>query len=574
MPSNSVEKIKEKLDIVEVVGSYIKLQKAGSSFKANCPFHNERTPSFFVSPSRGSYYCFGCGAKGDIFTFIQEFEGLDFLDSLKLLADRAGVVLEKVNPKERGEKDRLLEILELASKFFEENLSKNIKAQKYLNDRGLSEKVIKSWRLGYAPNEWRGLEGYLSVLKIGDQEMLNVGLIKKSEEGKGSFYDVFRGRIMFPIFDASGKIIAFSGRIFDEAPDAPKYINSPETMLFNKSETLYGFDRAKTEIRKKDYSILVEGQMDIISCHQAGFTNTVASSGTAFTQAHLMKLKKLSNKIMFVFDADKAGFLAANKSAVLALDLGMEVKLAELPKGADPAELIKSDIEKWKEALRRATHLIDFYLDNLLSQKLEGRRLAKEVELKVLPYVNKLGSAIEQSHFVSQISKKTAIPEEAIWHDLRKLKSVQVSSLKEEKIATETEIKKRKNYIERRLLAILLWQKEEKNKIIDETKILKSLEQILGKDYVKDAVSASKSDRQALIFEAESYYENREDLDSEIEELLTNLKEDVLRERFVETMRELGLAEKSKDEKKSRELLKICQKITEELSELSVKKLI
>ena len=571
MPSNSVEKIKEKLDITEVVGSYIKLQKAGASYKAKCPFHNEKTPPFFVSPGRGTYYCFGCGAKGDIFTFVEELEGLDFLGALRLLADRAGIELEKIDPKARSEKDKLYEIMELASKYFEENLAKNQKAMQYLNQRGFEKETVKLWRLGYAENEWRNLQNHLSVLRVNDNEMLKCGLIKKSEQSKEGFYDVFRGRIMFPIFDQNGRIIAFSGRIFDDVPDAPKYINSPETELFNKSETLYGFDRAKTEIRKKDYSILVEGQMDLIACHQAGFTNTVASSGTAFTEGHLLKLKKLSNKIMFVFDADKAGFLAANKSAVLALDLGMEVKLASLPKGSDPAQLLKDDALNFKACLRNSRHLIDFYLDDLLAQRVEGRKLAKEVGEKVLPYVGKLTSAIEQSHFVSQISKKTSIPEEAIWFDLRKLKYVQTDNLKKEKVTTATEIKKRKNHIERRLLGIILWQREEKSKIIDESKILDRLKEITGK-IVSDFPEA-EGNREELIFEAENYYEGRENLEMEVEELLNNLKEDILREKFIETMHALDQAEKKKDGKKSKELLNLCQEITKELSELAVKRL-
>ena len=413
--SSSVEKIKEKLDVQDVIGSYIKVERAGGNFKANCPFHNEKTPSFFISPSRGTYYCFGCGAKGDIFTFVQEFEGTDFIGSLKILADRAGITLEQVNPKEKSESDRLHEVLELATQYFEKNLTENSKAIEYLTNRGLTEETRNSWRIGYAPNEWRALHTYLKTLKVTDSELEAVGLIKRSEKARedGS-YDVFRGRIIFPIFDPSGKVIAFSGRIFDDVPDAPKYLNSPETKLFNKSETLYGFDRAKTSIRKKDYSILVEGQMDLLMSHQAGFSNTVASSGTAFTEAHLIKLGRLSSKILFVYDSDSAGFHAALKSGALALSLGMEVKLAQLPKGTDPAELILKDENAWIDAMKNSKHLIDFYLDNLVQEKLDPRKLAKEVEKKVLPYVSKLKSSIEQSHYVSLISKRTGIREDAI----------------------------------------------------------------------------------------------------------------------------------------------------------------
>jgi DNA primase len=574
--SSSVEKIKEKLDVQDVIGSYIKLEKAGGNFKATCPFHNEKTPSFFVSPSRGTYYCFGCGAKGDIFTFVQEFEGTDFLGSLKLLADRAGVELERTNPKERSEKERLLEVLDLATRFFEDNLKENKKAQGYLFGRGLNAETMKEWRLGYAPNEWRNLREHLKSLKVTDKEMERVGLIKKSDSAReDGYYDVFRGRIVFPIGDPSGKIIAFSGRIFDDIPDAPKYLNTPETELFNKSETLYGFDRAKGAIRKKDYTVLVEGQMDLLMCHQGGFPNTVASSGTAFTEAHLGKLGRLSSKILFVFDSDKAGFMAANKSAVLALSLGMEVKLGELPKGTDPAELIKEDIEKWKESLRNSKHLIDFYLDDLLLQKLESRKLAKEVEKKVLPYVAMLTSAIEQSHFVSQIAKKTGIREEAVWNDLRKLPKAGTAEkvLEREKSEVNVETAKRKNYIMRRILGILFWQEGEKTKFIDTDKLRISLIGIAGDEYVAKAIAEYKNQKEEIIFEAEAYYGEDDDPTKELEELLLNFEEDILREGFVKVMNELETAERGHDEKKSKELLDICQTITQKLAELSKKRI-
>lgn len=574
--SSSVEKIKEKLDVQDVIGTYIKLEKAGGNFKAVCPFHNEKTPSFFVSPSRGTYYCFGCGAKGDIFTFVEEFEGTDFLGALKLLADRAGVELERTNPKERGEKERLLEVLELATLFFENNLLQNKDAQAYLQKRGLTPDTIKSWRIGYAINDWRQLHTHLKGLKVSDLEMEKTGLIKRSDRAKeDGFYDVFRGRIIFPLGDTTGKIVAYSGRIFDEVPDAPKYLNSPETALFNKSETLYGFDRAKALIRKKDYSLLVEGQMDLLMCHQAGFNNAVATSGTAFTEAHLLKLQRLSNKILFAFDSDSAGFMAANKSSVLALSLGMEVKLAELPKGSDPAELILNDISLWKESLRKSKHLIDFYLDNLINQKLEGRRLVKEVEKNVLPYVARLKSSIEQSHFVSQISKRTGIREEAVWDDLRKIPRgvTQENELKEGGRRVDEETRKRKNYIMRRILGILFWQEGEKERQIDTDALRLSLISIAGDEYVAKALREYSKEKDEVIFEAESYYSEKSDPSHELEELLLNFEEDILRELYVSMWHELEIAERAKDEKKSKELLNKCQDISQKLAELSKKRI-
>ena len=237
--STSVEQIKEKLSIEDVIGSYIKLERAGNSLKARCPFHNEKTPSFFVSPDRGGYYCFGCGVKGDIFTFVQEFEGIDFVGALKILADRAGVQLEKISPKVADKKERLYYLLEITTEFLEKNLQNEEIPLDYLKKRGLTEKTIKDWRIGYVRNEWRTIYDHLKSKGFLDEEMERAGVIKT--EGQNT-YDRFRGRIMFPLFDSAGRVIAFSGRIMPAFDDgkAGKYLNSPQTEIFDKSKTLYG----------------------------------------------------------------------------------------------------------------------------------------------------------------------------------------------------------------------------------------------------------------------------------------------------------------------------------------------
>ena len=274
--NSPVAKIKERLSIEEVVSSYIKLKKAGANLKAKCPFHNEKTPSFFVSVDRGSYYCFGCGASGDIFTFVEEFEGLDFRGALKLLADRAGVELAaytKEMKEAENEKEKLYRAMEEATLYFCDNLTQNREVLNYLKTRGLNEKSIKDFRIGFALLDWRLLYFYLQKKGFSDIEMEKAGLVKKSEKG---FYDRFRGRIMFPISDSSGRVIAFSGRIFSAqggsasgGVEQAKYLNSPETPIFSKHAVLYGIYKAKDSIRKNNFSILVEGQMDLILSHQA-----------------------------------------------------------------------------------------------------------------------------------------------------------------------------------------------------------------------------------------------------------------------------------------------------------------
>lgn len=457
-----VETIKERLDIVEIVGGHVKLEKSGRSYKGRCPFHNEKTPSFFVSPERGSYYCFGCGAKGDIFTFVQEVEGLSFREALKDLADRAGVVLKNSaeSRESKTEKDRLREALEEATCFFEAKLQENPEAQKYLLSRGLSEETIKEWRVGYAPAEWRSLYHFMLAHGFKPETLIKAGLAKPVADGVKEPYDVFRDRLVFPLSDSNGEVVAFSGRALGKEV-IPKYLNTPETVLFAKHELLYGLDKAKSEIRKKNYTVLVEGQMDLVLSHQAGVKNTVASSGTAFTSAHLERLKKLSSRILLAFDGDNAGEKAAEKSSELAMALGLEVKVASLPKDSDPADVIKKNPQQWKEILRESTSAVEFFLAKLIEREKDHRKLGKLIEGKILPLLALLTSSIERSHFVSLIAKRTGIKEEMIWDDLRRTKRPELRGetiLKEEKKVLE--VRSRREKMEERLAEVRTWLNE------------------------------------------------------------------------------------------------------------------
>jgi DNA primase len=312
---NQVSEIKYRLNIVDVVSPYLKLTKAGKNYKGLSPFKKEKTPSFFVSPERNTYYCFSTQKGGDAFTFIQEMEGVDFRGALKVLAEKAGIELTPENPETRKKTDRLFAILEDAARFFEATYAKNDEAQKYLAGRGLLPKSAKEWRIGYAPNDWRVLREHLLKAGFTDFELGEVGLTKKSDDGASSRepYDRFRGRIMFPITDTSDRVVAFSGRLFpdDGSGKAPKYLNSPETPLFNKGAILYGYSKAKNAIRRYNFSIMVEGQMDLVMSHQGGFPNTVAVSGTGLTDQHLELLARLSKNVIMAFDADSAGIASA-----------------------------------------------------------------------------------------------------------------------------------------------------------------------------------------------------------------------------------------------------------------------
>ncbi|MEX2029037.1 MAG: DNA primase, partial [Candidatus Paceibacterota bacterium] len=390
--NSPVDKIKERLSITEIVSSYIKLERAGANLKAKCPFHNEKTPSFFVSPERGSYYCFGCGASGDIFTFVEAFEGLDFKGALKILADKAGVTLSayaKENKGAESEKERLYQVMEEATKFFEENLKGNSEVLKYLTSRGLLDKTIQDFRIGVAHLEWRELYNHLKSKNFNDAEMEKAGLVKKTDkparnafskaDAGGGFYDRFRGRVMFPLADSSGRVVAFSGRLFQEDGKSAKYLNSPDTPIFKKSSVLYGLDKAKQSIRKNNFSIVVEGQFDLILSHQAGFKNTVATSGTALTGSdksdndttnNLGMISHLSENIVFVFDGDKAGLAASERATPIGLALfnDMNVKAASMPSGVDPADLISQEgVDAWRAVIRNAKHIIEFLVDRYVT---------------------------------------------------------------------------------------------------------------------------------------------------------------------------------------------------------------
>ncbi|MFA6324831.1 MAG: DNA primase [Candidatus Paceibacterota bacterium] len=547
MLNSPVQKIKERLSVEEVISSYIKIEKVGSSLKAKCPFHNEKTPSFFISNDRGNYYCFGCGAKGDIFTFVEEFEGLDFKGALKLLAERAGVQLENYNSENESEKEKLYRIMEEATKFFEKNLVANVPVLKYLKDRGLEDKTIKDFRIGFIKADWRELYNFLQKNGFKDLEMEKAGLVKKTEKG---YYDRFRGRIMFPISDSSGRIIAFSGRIFEDDGKSAKYLNSPETSIFTKSSVLYGLDKAKDSIRKNNFSILVEGQFDLILSHQAGYKNTVATSGTALSDSTISKenvvsnlglIRRLSKNLVLAFDADKAGFNAVNRASKIALSFGMDVKVALMPDNIDPADLIsKNGADAWKIAVKNSKHIIEFLLDKVLKDfASDTRKSGREIKEKVLPYVDMLESSIEKAHFLKKISDLSQIPEVALKEDLLKIEKEFKYEKEEIEKAKDSENKIfKKDYIERRLLGIILWQKNITKQSVDISKVSNELVNIL-KTTEEELLDKAKDNKEDLIFEAEVFYGGDVKLEKDVLELLHNLKEEYLNEELSTLMMKL-----------------------------------
>jgi DNA primase len=421
MATDSVAEIKSRLSIVDIISPYVKLKKAGRAYQGLCPFHKEKTPSFSVSAERGTWHCFGCGLGGDGFSFIEKIEGVDFKGALKLLAEKAGVPLEyaRTNPEAASKKDRLLALMNRASEWYAANLTGS-PAEVYAKKRGLTADTTKHWRLGFAPDAWRSLLEALTAQGFTTQELIAAGLIKEADGKPGTYYDRFRNRLMFPIRDSAGRVVAFTGRALADGEEA-KYLNSPETELYHKSEILFGLDVAKEAIRTRGFTCLVEGQMDVLMTHQAGFTNTVALSGTALTTQHLSVMKRYSENLMLVLDADSAGLKATARSAELALRQGLRVKVARLPEGKDPADLAGEDPKEFTKRIAGAKPVVEFFLAELAEKEKDQHRLRRLAESIILPLVLAIQSPMEREHFVQAVARSLGLSEESIKESLSRL---------------------------------------------------------------------------------------------------------------------------------------------------------
>lgn len=445
-----VSKIKDRLDIVDVIGGYMKIQKAGINYKGRCPFHNEKTPSFFVSPDRQIWHCFGCAKGGDMFEFVKEIEGVEFPEALRMLANKAGVQLESrrtyVSEGVADVKTKLYEISELATKFFQKQFQSaaGTRALAYLHDRGLTDGTIAEFRLGFAPQDWEALSKYIVSCGYTEQEAVDAGLAIRRDESKGrgrGIYDRFRSRIMFPIFDISGQTVGFTGRIFESSPsgqegagDKPldqegpvmaKYVNTPGTLIYDKSRVLYGLSKAKLDIRKADACILVEGNMDALMSYQAGVRNVVASSGTALTPHHLRLLQRYTKHLGFCFDTDQAGAMATRRGIGLALAQQFNISVIELrdPECKDPADFVKKHGPIWSDVVGAAKPVVDYYFDLArASYNPTSAESKKQVLAAVAPFVKRLPSSVERAHWVSQLAMLLQAPEQAITADVMSFK--------------------------------------------------------------------------------------------------------------------------------------------------------
>jgi DNA primase len=420
MDTSTTDEIKARLNIVDVIGGYVRLEKSGIHWKACCPFHQERTPSFMVNEEKNMWHCFGCGKGGDVFAFIMEIEGLEFREALGMLAERAGVEL----PQYRGDrhdkeaKDRTLEVLELATKFYEAQLQGKPGASSimpYLSGRGLSEESIRTFRLGYAPDGWRHLHDFLIGRGFRPEEMEQAGLVIR-KEGSSGYYDRFRDRIIFPIFDIIGRVIGYSARVAPGGDESQaKYINTPETPVYHKSRALYGLYLAKQAMKQEGATIIVEGNVDVIAMHQAGLKNTVAVSGTALTVEQLSIMKRYGNEVKLFFDMDGAGQKAARRSAELALEQEMTVSIVALTSGKDAADIGKDDPEQLRASVAHTVSAPEYFLNRLLLKydrtTSDGKRHITEEYAEFLRAVK---NPIERAHWVKRLAQDIDMDEKVV----------------------------------------------------------------------------------------------------------------------------------------------------------------
>lgn len=462
-----IDEIKQRLDIVDVVSSYIKLEKCGANYRARCPFHSEKKPSFFVSPARQIWRCFGCGLGGSVFDFVKQIEGVEFGDALRILAKRAGVELKKQDPRLKTERKRLYDICELGAKFFEKQLSsqKGKEAKKYILSRGINEESIKEWRIGYSPDVWDGLLEFLKKKGYEEKEIERTGLVVRNEKGK--VYDRFRGRIIFPVFDLNSQVVGFGGRIFDKE-DVAKYMNTINTPLYDKSKIVYGLDKSKVDIRRENQCILAEGYTDVIMSHQAGVKNIIATSGTALTPCQLSVLKRYTDNLATAFDMDLAGDSATKRGIDLAQEKGFNIRIITMPQDSDPAEVARNPKE-WKELIKKTKTILEFFFESAFSKydssSAEGK---KEISKILLPVIKRIPNRIELSHWVAELAKRLRIPESAVEEEMEKYVEgrIMIDGNEEEEIE-KMEEKTREERLEERILSLII-KKPEILKEIDE----------------------------------------------------------------------------------------------------------
>ncbi len=604
------DEVKSRLDLVEVIREYIPLKAVGVNFQARCPFHREKTPSFVVSPERQIWKCFGCGKGGDVFSFVMEIEGLSFIEALRQLAPKAGVQLKRQNPREVSRRNNLLDIMVLAVKYYHKILVEDPRAKPaldYLRGRGLNDETIEHWQIGYSRDSWDDILNVLKNKGFSEQEIFLSGLAVKKENAN-SFYDRFRGRIMFPINDINGNPVAFSARVSPEKEQTEKmgkYINSPQTPIYDKSKILFGLDKAKQFIREAGFAIIAEGQMDVISSYQADVKNIVASSGTAMSAEQIKLIKRYTDNILFSFDADSAGELAAERGIEQALAQDMNIKIIQVPGGKDPDECVRNNVADWKRAVANAVGIVDYYFDKTFKDlDLSDISNKKSAATKILKAAKAIKNKIEQDSWLKRLAEKLQVNESSLREVLNSA-SVKKARFRASELEKKEQTKPKADFLgmlSEYLLSLLLKFPQHLAYAVDNIKPQMLSGKANKEFYKKLIIYYNRSTNNSFVFEADNFkfwlkdnIEDEQELANlgeladfllllsdkdfydlsandakvEINRIIKKIKRKFFSVKMFEIEERLSVAEREKDSRRIEELTTNFQVLAEEMRNLN-----
>ena len=568
IPEKIIEEVQAASDIVEVISRYVPLKKTGRNFKAPCPFHHEKTPSFVVSPDKQIYHCFGCGAGGNVFSFLMKQENLQFPEAVETLAENAGIVLPREALRSgSGEVDsRLYKINELAARFFQDNLAGNKSAKEYLATRGIGDEAVKKFRIGSAPDAWEGLINFLKSSGIEASLAEKAGLVVSNE--KGGHYDRFRKRITFPIIDLKDRILGFGGRIMDSS--LPKYINSPETPIYSKGRNLYGLNFSRDAIKTKGHALIVEGYLDFLIPYQAGISNIIATLGTALTVDQAKLLKRFTKTVVMVFDPDAAGESASLRGLDIFVSEDMNVYIAELPQGLDPDGYIrKNGADDFIALIKSSKNIFDYKFDKLSKRYNAATTNGKtSIVGEMLPTISKIGNAVTRSEMIKKLSHRLSVDEEAVRAEFSKVKP---GSSERKLAAKPAEIKRDAKKAELVVIALML----ERGGYFDRVKRTLALEEFKSssvRDIAEAIFSAHNESREisaaglmnhfgsgsaaaSIISEAVSMIDVLDDKDKALDDCIARIKKDNVKERLSMLQETIRIAHSQNNEDKVKELV-------------------
>lgn len=564
------EEIRSRLAIEDVIGEYVQLKRAGRNFKGLSPFTSEKTPSFVVSPDKNIWHDFSSSKGGDIFSFIMEVEGLDFRGALEQLARKAGVELSDYETQKSGElarkKKRLMEANELAARYYQQSLLKNHHALEYVfKSRGLSKEIVQEFRIGYAPSDGEALVRILTKKGFTKKELADAGLTNRYDG------DLFRGRMTVPLMDVTGQVIGFTGRILKDDPKAPKYLNTPQTLIYDKSRHVFGLSQAKEAIRQTDFSVIVEGNLDVVSSHQAGVKNVVASAGTAMTEYHLKALARLSPNVKLSFDADRAGLDATERAIPIAGRVGVELSIVSLPEGAkDPDELIQQDLAAWQRATEQAEPVMDWVMRQYSQREdMDSAAGKRRFTTAILAVIRLLGDAVEREHYLKQVAALTNSSLEVIKQKMSEnSQSEQTKALKPVKASqSQPDQNEQDTVYQDDLLAALITAPSSRHHLatFDPAMLVSERRQLLGAwlknsagapDPVPEELQSIETYVKIVLLKAETRYEgwSEQDVSLDVAKLLRRVETEYKKQTKEQLIEELRHAEADGDDKAADEL--------------------